>query len=277
MIQASGARSVDELLDIYVPNFQLVRHPHGGMHAGLRGFMSDRDDKWLLLVNGRIMNERTSHGVVSERDLVMLDDIHHIDVVRGPGSAVYGPGAVAMVVNIITENADTFQGSKLTTKVGFIEEYYSMELKHGKMLEDGETGLYVYAGVSDYIGADQKWSPMVYPSDFTARWDDAGTVSGESGEGVESYTIVKDREAYRELPKFKFYGQLNNDEWDFWVRYTRGGTHNTGAWDDLARPTDGRSNGNRALDTYLPHGVGYQQLTAYMKHHQDVSDTFGLD
>ena len=276
MIQSSGARSIDELLDIYVPNFQLVRHHKRGTHAGLRGLIDDTDGKWLFLVNGRIMNERTDQGVVSERDLVMLDDIHHIDVVRGPGSAVYGPGAIAMVVNVITDTANTFQGTKLTTKVGFIEEFYSLELKHGRMLDD-ETGLLVYIGIADYIGSDQKWSPMVYGSDFTARWDDAGVITGESGEGVESYTINKDQEAYRELPKWKIHGQITTDNFDFWVRYTRGGTHFTNNLDDIAKPPDGRKIDARALDTFFPAGIGYQQLTAYAKYHQDYSDTLGFD
>jgi hypothetical protein len=95
-IHASGARSLFELLDIYAPNLQWMRNHWEADNLGLRGIINDRDDKYLLLVNGRVMNERTHYGVVSERDLVMLRDIHHIDVVRGPGSALYGPIVVGM-------------------------------------------------------------------------------------------------------------------------------------------------------------------------------------
>jgi len=274
MIQSSGARNLDELFEIYVPNFQTIRHHFFGDHAGIRGIIGDTDGRFLLLVNGRIMNERTDFGAVTERDLVMLDDIHHIDVVRGPGSATYGPGAVAMVINIITENANTFQGTKLTTKVGFIEEFYSVELKHGRMLDD-ETGLFLYGGFTDYVGADQHDSPMVFGTDFTTRWYDPV----EQGEGVD-YSINKDREAYRELPKFKFYGEITKDNFDFWVRYTRGGYHYTWGQDDIAFSPAGRSidpNDARAKDTFFQPGFGYQQLTAYAKYHQDISDTFGID
>ncbi len=51
-IKASGARSLFELLDIYVPNLQWIRHHWESDHLGLRGIISDRDDKYLLLVNG---------------------------------------------------------------------------------------------------------------------------------------------------------------------------------------------------------------------------------
>ena len=58
-IRASGARSLFELLDIYVPNLQWWRNHWEPDNMGLRGILSDRDDKYLLLVNGRVMNERT--------------------------------------------------------------------------------------------------------------------------------------------------------------------------------------------------------------------------
>jgi outer membrane cobalamin receptor len=101
-IKASGARSMFELLDIYVPNLEWLRHHWEPDAIGLRGIINDRNDKFLLLVNGRNMNQHTHSGAISELDLVELRDIHHIDVVRGPGSALYGPGAVSMVINIIT-------------------------------------------------------------------------------------------------------------------------------------------------------------------------------
>lgn len=116
-IWSSGARYTDELLDIYIPNFQWIRHPWEYNHAGLRGIISDRDLKYLLLVNGRVMNEHTHYGALSERDLPTMRDIHHIDVIRGPGSSLYGPGAISMVINIVTENAMSFQGSEVTGRL----------------------------------------------------------------------------------------------------------------------------------------------------------------
>ena len=91
-IRLSAARSLNELLEIYVPGLQVLNHLFGFSHMGMRGIMSDRDDKYLMPVNGRTLNERTVVGAITERDLVMLGDIHHIDVIRGAGSATYGLG-----------------------------------------------------------------------------------------------------------------------------------------------------------------------------------------
>ncbi len=107
-IELSGSRSITELLDIYVPNIQVMKHSFARSHIGIRGIIGDTENKYLLLVNGRVMNALTYAEVGSERDLSMLGDIHHIDIVRGPGSVVYGPGAVAGVINIVTHESRTF-------------------------------------------------------------------------------------------------------------------------------------------------------------------------
>ena len=177
-IKASGARSLFELLDIYVPNLQWIRQHWESDHLGLRGIINDRDDKYLLLVNGRNMNERTHFGAMSERDLVLLRDIHHIDVVRGPGSALYGPGAVSMVINIITHNASTFQGTEVITRLGAVEEFYSAEVKHGQLSDDNDGGVFVYAGIGKYVGASKYDAPQIFAFDFPrdsaySWWDPA--------------------------------------------------------------------------------------------------------
>ena len=168
-IKASGARSLYELLDIYVPNLQVISHHWESDHMGLRGTIGDRDDKYLLLVNGRVMNEHTHYGALTERDLVMLQDIDHIDIVRGPGSALYGPGAISMVINIVTFNANTFKGTEVTGRMGAIEEFYSGEVKHSHAFDDNDGGLFVYAGGGKQDGASKYDAPLVFPYNFP-RW-----------------------------------------------------------------------------------------------------------
>lgn len=98
-IVGSGARNMYELLDIMVPNLQVIHHNYGAHHIGLRGILNDRDTTYLFIVNGKVMNHRSKNGAIAELDLPMLGDIKSIDVVRGSGSAVYGPGAIVGVVS----------------------------------------------------------------------------------------------------------------------------------------------------------------------------------
>ncbi len=113
-IDHSGARNLDELFEMYVPNLQIIRRMNNGAtRAGTRGILSGREDKYLILVNGRELNHKGAFGALTEQDLPMLGDIHHIDVIRGASSVTHGPGAVSHLVSIATHNAQTAPGPKL--------------------------------------------------------------------------------------------------------------------------------------------------------------------
>lgn len=274
-ILASGARSLFELLDIYVPNLQWWRGQWESDHMGLRGIISDRDDKYLILVNNRVMNERTHYGAMSERDLVMLRDIHHIDIVRGPGSALYGPGAVAMVINIITHNAETFQGTEITGRLGAIEEFYSGEVRHGRQFDDGSGGYFVYFGMAEYDGANEQDAPQIYGVDLPSNPADPMPQDGlKKGHPLHQW-VPNDGEAARGIPPIKIYGQLNKGNWTFWGRYTRGGKQLMLPTGLIARAPYGWT------DTWaLPLDNGYyayQQATGFIGYNKEFNEKTSLE
>ncbi len=281
-IQASGARSLFELLDIYVPNLQWSRNHWEADNLGLRGIMNDRDDKYLLLVNGRVMNERTHYGVLSERDLVMLRDIHHIDVVRGPGSALYGPGAIAMVINIITHSGETFQGTEVAGRLGAAEEFYSGEFKHGRKFDDDDGSLFLYAGAAKYLGADEHDAPQIYGFDFPDGpyydWDTVEEMPSdgtEAGEPILNPVPNNDGATHRNLPPLKLYAEITKGPWDIWARYTRGGKQFVWATGSIVRTPWGW--GNWMTQPQPPNSYGYQQATGYVGYKKDLSEQTALD
>jgi len=294
-IKASGARNLFELLDIFVPNFQWMRHHWEPDHMGLRGIINDRDDKYLMLVNGRIMNERTHFGAVTERDLVMLRDIHHVDIVRGPGSALYGPGAISMVINIVTFTGETFQGTEVTGQVGAVQEFYSAEVKHGKKFQDDDGGVFVYAGIGKTVGADQHDAPQVFAYDFPTysyyswmnppyQFFDLGPDGTRAGEPLSGITIPRDGADNRDLPALKFHAQVTKGDWDIWGRYTRGGKqftwdgsvlkHHPWGWGDWSPiwDYDGGVPEKMAFNTY-----GYQQYTGFIGNNMEVTKEIEID
>ena len=125
MIAESGARSLYDLLEIYVPDFHYLPHHWESSHMGMRSIIGDRDDKYLLVVNGRVLNEKTHYGALSERDMPLLGDIRKVDVVRGPGSVIYGPGAVSMVINIQTDTFEDHGADQVVGKLGWREKFGS--------------------------------------------------------------------------------------------------------------------------------------------------------
>ncbi len=307
-IKASGARSLDELLDIYVPNLQILRHHWEPDAMGLRGIIGDRDDKYLMLVNGRNINEHTHFGAVTERDLVLLTDIHHIDVVRGPGSALYGPGAVSMVINIITYSPDTFQGTEMTSRLGAIEEFYSGEMKHGQKFDDNDGGVFIYTGISKYSGASKYDAPQIFPHTFSSEsdvewwntkpwpdgwgnnpWDDIHLPADgtKAGQPMTGNPMNRDGADARNLPEVKLYAEVTRDNWDIWARYTQGGKQY-----DYAPGLEERARWGWAesvFDSYdwttgvhTPKDVSvnfynYDQTTGYVGYKQELANNLDID
>jgi iron complex outermembrane receptor protein len=284
-IRSSGARSLYELLDIYVPNLQWSRHHWENDQLGLRGIISDRNDKFLLLVNGRVMNQRTHFGVLSELDLPLLNDIYHIDVVRGPGSALYGPGAVSMVINIITYNSDTFQGTEVTTRLGAIEEFYTTELKHGRKFDSNDGGIFVYSGIGKYAGASKYDAPQIYPFTFpsTGGTPPAGTVPGDgtkAGHPMTNTFVNRDGADALGMPPIKLYTEIKKGNWDIWARYTRGGKQFPWATESIARAPYGHGDwawGTKLPNYYRPNFYAYQQATGYIGYKQEVTEHLDID
>lgn len=256
MIKDSGARNLFDLLEIYVPNFHYLPHHYEAAHMGMRSIIGDRDDKYLIVVNGRVLNERTHFGALSERDLPMLGDIQKIEVIRGPGSVVYGPGAVSMVINIQTQNYQQHDDDNLILKAGAGERFQSFELKKSIDLSDrGEHGLLLYGAISNYDGSTADDSPLFYGISGTTPWGQEVNAGQQSSIDPPNY-----RGSYRNLAKLKLHADYQYKDFRAWVRYTRGGEMLS--WEHkvfYAEP-----NGSATIDTDLSkteqNRVGYQQL-----------------
>ncbi len=216
LIQRSGARDLDELLDLYIPNVQLIRHDFQIMHLGTRGIISDRDNKYLLLVNGKVMNHQTQLGAFSERDIPMLDDIHHVDFIRGSGSVVFGPGAIANVINIVTHDGDTQLPNQVSLRLGFMEKFSALSIRKSSQINQHK--FFFYFSATDYDGADDNDSPLFYSHSFDTP---QGAESVEAGERVP-FNISNDGNSSQ--LKHKLHGQWQYQNISAWLRITSGGS-----------------------------------------------------
>lgn len=100
-IRRYGARNLNELLSFLVPG--VVNTEDGDESiAAFRGVATDNNAKILMLINGHKVNPQWAKGATPELELGMVEDIERVEVIVGPGSALYGSGATIGVVNIIT-------------------------------------------------------------------------------------------------------------------------------------------------------------------------------
>jgi iron complex outermembrane receptor protein len=265
-IQGSGARTLFELLDIYVPGFQWIHHQWGANHMGVRGVISNDDDKVLLSVNGRVMNERTHFGAVTERDFPIMSDIYSIDVIRGAGSSMHGLGAVSMVIDIKTHNAKSQKSNSIRVQRGEVYQFNAIEAQLSKTF-DNDLGIYLYAGIADVHGANVDDAPIIYGADITTPAGDflpAGTpIPGpEANDGAQ----------YKDKPPVKLHLQLSKNDTEFWLRFTRAGERQIKDVSFWSAPAS--DDALKRLNSYLE--VGGQQLTAMLEHRFRLSEDFTL-
>ncbi len=112
-IQKMGAANLGDVLRS-VPGFHVRRSGvfYQDTYA-IRGISSGFNPEVLLLIDGIPVNSLTIGG--SRRpfwDAPLLRDIARIEVVRGPGSALYGADAYSGVVNIISKTTKDIKGTE---------------------------------------------------------------------------------------------------------------------------------------------------------------------
>lgn len=146
-IAAIGAADLDEVLET-VP----------GLHVGsplgfnpiytIRGIYSQYNPQVLMLVNGIPI----TGAFVGNRSQVWggmpVENIARIEVIRGPGSALYGADAFSGVINIITNNAADLEGTQLGVRAGSFNSRDAW-LQYGGTTGGYDVAAYFRAGRTD--------------------------------------------------------------------------------------------------------------------------------
>ncbi|TLS76657.1 TonB-dependent receptor [Mariprofundus erugo] len=84
----------------------------------VRGLKTTEAEKTLLLINGHRVNNPYSGSWNYLFDEFPLDDVRRIEIIRGPGSALYGSNAMAAVIHVITNTADGLHSSRASVSAG---------------------------------------------------------------------------------------------------------------------------------------------------------------
>ncbi len=108
-IHRSGATSIPEALRL-VPGLDVARIDAHTWAISSRGFNGEFANKLLVLIDGRSVYTPLFSGVFWDVQDPMLEDVDRIEVIRGPGAALWGANAVNGVINIITKSAKDTQG-----------------------------------------------------------------------------------------------------------------------------------------------------------------------
>jgi outer membrane receptor protein involved in Fe transport len=115
-IRDLGARTLEDVLRL-LPGVDITTDRLGRSNISLRGvapgFSGGASESVLVLLDGQPLNEPVLGGASTVNLNLSADHIRQVELLRGPGSAVFGDGALAGVISIILESTDTFTGTEL--------------------------------------------------------------------------------------------------------------------------------------------------------------------
>lgn len=147
-----GAKDIDQILEA-IPGLHVTLSTIYNPLFNIRGIDSAFNPQVLVLING-VSISNLFHG---DRNLVWggmpVEAISRVEVIRGPGSALYGADAFAGVINIVTKSADELDGFSAGASIG------SFDTTRIWAAGSGSSGELIYSAIvelSKSKGSDKK-------------------------------------------------------------------------------------------------------------------------
>jgi iron complex outermembrane receptor protein len=200
-IRRSGATTIAETLR-GVPGLHVARRNSNSWAIASRGFSSINSEKLLVLSDARSLYTPLVSGVAWDVQDYLLQDIDRIEVIRGPGAALWGSNAVNGVINIITKHSRDTQDLYMEAAAGDLDEVLA-GVRYGGTL--GDRGHFrVFAKYSERDGtyhpgreSDDNWdlAQVGVRGDFDLSARDAlmvqaATYDGEVGQLAPAITVI---------------------------------------------------------------------------------------
>ena len=146
-IRAIGARNLEDVLET-VPGIHVSRQSLGYTPIYvIRGIYTDFNSQVLILINGvPITNAYLGNRGTASGDMP-VDNVARIEIIRGPGSALYGAEAFAGVINVITKSANDIQRTQIGATAGSFDTWDAWT-QHGGKWGIFDTAIYLRAGAT---------------------------------------------------------------------------------------------------------------------------------
>lgn len=141
-LMRSGAQNLPQALRM-ATGLQVAQINGRQWAIAARGFNSGLSDKLEVRLNGRTLYTPLFSGVIWEFLDQPLDDIERIEVIRGPGAALWGANAMNGVINIVTRSAQESGGSRVAVGGGSSRLYRSYARHTMQVGEQGAVRVFV--------------------------------------------------------------------------------------------------------------------------------------
>lgn len=142
-------------------------------YAGVRGFSppGDYNNRLLVMVDGYRLNDNVyDSGPIGSEFPLGMDLVERIEIVRGPGSSLYGGNALFGVINVITRSGAGMAGAEAALALGRFGDVRG-RASWGKKLDNG-ADLLLSASRQRAPGGDVQFNDMLATNDGLASGAD---------------------------------------------------------------------------------------------------------
>ena len=151
--QAMGATTLDEVLES-IPgiHISLSQSALTSDVISIRGLQTSLNHQLMILIDGEHIRSSTGGSTVFGFKK-SLTGLKQIEVVRGPGSAIYGADSFSGVINLVTKKASSGTSSEQgSSNLGF--RFGSFASKHGWLENQGKFASIDYRLTIDLFSSD---------------------------------------------------------------------------------------------------------------------------
>jgi outer membrane receptor for ferrienterochelin and colicin len=123
-IEKYGYRTLSDVLQS-VPGFY-VTNDRNYSYVGMEGISrpTDYNTHLLIMIDGHRINDNVFNGAyVGTEAILDVDLIERVEIIRGPGSSLYGTNAFLGVINIITRRGRDLKGAEVSADAGSLQTY----------------------------------------------------------------------------------------------------------------------------------------------------------
>lgn len=116
-----------------------VTYDRNYSYVGVMGFgrSGDYNDRILLLVDGHRINDNLyDQAPLGTEFPVDVDLIERVEVIRGPGSSLYGSNAFFAIINVITRRGEELDGVEMSGDAGSFDTFQG-RVTYGKGFKNG--------------------------------------------------------------------------------------------------------------------------------------------
>ena len=142
-IERIGARRITDVLE-YLPGVHVQTSRDGVKTVNFRGAFSEGNQQVLVMINGTSIRNAYFGGKNFLWDMP-VKNISYIEVIRGPGSMLYGADATSGVINIVLKNGSELKGGDIGGFFGS-DDTYEGWAQYGNKTGDWDYSLSLQGG-----------------------------------------------------------------------------------------------------------------------------------